>query len=130
MHLENRKWRKDIHGLRGLAILSTLFHAHRQTIFPDGYIAVSIFFVISGYLTTDTLHNRLTSKYLRIYTCKKIKRIVPLYYFIILLILIKIRFFSSIKSLDNIEIITFKAFAFISDDFHKLIQSNNQVLFF
>lgn len=53
-------FRRDIEGLRGIAILFVLlmhvqFPAADGILFPRGYIGVDIFFVISGYLITSIL---------------------------------------------------------------------------
>jgi peptidoglycan/LPS O-acetylase OafA/YrhL len=52
---QRRRFRKDIEGLRAVAIVAVvLYHAHVGA-FPGGYVGVDVFFVISGYLITDHL---------------------------------------------------------------------------
>ncbi len=73
------KYRKDIDGLRGLAVLLVIvFHAFPEAL-PGGFIGVDIFFVISGYLITSIIsenlkHNKFS--FLEFYI-RRIKRIFP-----------------------------------------------------
>ena len=78
-HLIHQKYRKDIDGLRALAILPVIFfHAFPQIV-PGGFIGVDIFFVISGYLITTIIissleHDRFT---LVGFYIRRIRRIIP-----------------------------------------------------
>nr|MBA4771137.1 acyltransferase [Sphingobium sp.] len=72
-------YRRDIDGLRALAILPVLlFHAHVPG-FSGGYVGVDIFFVISGFLITGIIAREVDEgrfSLLRFYE-RRFRRIVP-----------------------------------------------------
>ncbi len=75
-----RVFRKDIEGLRAVAILAVvLYHAHVGAV-PGGYVGVDVFFVISGYLITDHLwrevHDRRRISFSTFYG-RRIRRLLP-----------------------------------------------------
>lgn len=77
--MKTKKYRPDIDTLRAIAILSViLYHAHIP-FFQGGFIGVSIFFVISGYLITNIIKQKLengTFSFLEFYE-NRIRRILP-----------------------------------------------------
>jgi hypothetical protein len=77
--LIQHEYRRDIDGLRAVAVLSVLgFHAFPQWV-KGGFIGVDIFFVISGFLITNILYkNLLLQRFslLEFYT-RRIRRIFP-----------------------------------------------------
>lgn len=73
------KYRPDIDGLRAIAVLSVIgFHAFPNHI-KGGFIGVDVFFVISGYLISKIILERLnlgTFSFSNFYS-SRIRRIFP-----------------------------------------------------
>lgn len=79
----NFSYRKDIDGLRALAILPVLFF-HAGLGFSGGYVGVDVFFVISGYLITSIIAREIqagTFTY-RGFWERRIRRIFPASFFV------------------------------------------------
>ncbi|MEY4592351.1 MAG: hypothetical protein RIR18_1246 [Pseudomonadota bacterium] len=75
----HQKYRPDIDGLRALAVLAVaLYHAEFPYI-TGGFVGVDIFFVISGYLITETIKNEISqgSFTLRNFYARRFARILP-----------------------------------------------------
>src|SRR6266568_6087001 len=72
-------YRRDIDGLRAVAVvLVVFFHAFPQLV-PGGFIGVDVFFVISGFLitkiiSTDIERNRFSISH---FYARRIRRIFP-----------------------------------------------------
>tara|TARA_A100000164_G_scaffold356013_1_gene365165 strand:- start:2423 stop:4366 length:1944 start_codon:yes stop_codon:yes gene_type:complete len=72
-------YRKEIDGLRSIAVLPVIFFHLNIDSFIGGYLGVDIFFVISGYLITSIIYLELkdsTFNILNFYE-RRIRRIVP-----------------------------------------------------
>ena len=72
-------WRKDITGLRAVAVLPVLLYHAFPTLLPGGFFGVDIFFVISGYLISGIIFRVMLNdsfSYKDFYI-KRIKRILP-----------------------------------------------------
>ena len=81
-------YRKDIDGLRAIAVIIVIiFHLGYL---PKGYLGVDIFFVISGYLITRILYNEALENRFSIgnFYVRRIRRIIPLVIFTVLITLI------------------------------------------
>jgi peptidoglycan/LPS O-acetylase OafA/YrhL len=80
------KYRREIDGLRAVAVLPViLFHAG-FSIFSGGYVGVDVFFVISGYLITSILISELEQgkfSIVRFYE-RRARRILPALFFVML----------------------------------------------
>lgn len=81
-------------GLRGLAILLVLaFHTNRphstEVLFRYGWLGVDLFFVLSGFLITRILiSSRESPKYFSSFYVRRILRIWPVYFALLLVVLI------------------------------------------
>lgn len=79
-------YRRDIDGLRALAVLAvTIFH-FGQHYLPGGFLGVDIFFVISGFLITSALHRSISSATFsfRDFYMRRIRRILPAFFVMLL----------------------------------------------
>ena len=75
----NMKYRKDIDGLRAIAVLAVIFYHLGFSFISGGFIGVDIFFVISGFLITQSIQHDLNNNIFTIkhFYIKRIRRIVP-----------------------------------------------------
>lgn len=81
LRLQTRaRFRPDIEGLRGVAVMAVVAYHAAPFAFPRGYLGVDIFFVISGYLITGLLWRELhVVGHLDIWEfwARRIRRIAP-----------------------------------------------------
>lgn len=81
--MQAREYRSDIGVLRAIAVLSVIFYHAHIPYFGGGYVGVSIFFVISGYLVTGIIKRKLengTFSFLEFYE-NRVRRIFSLLLF-------------------------------------------------
>jgi len=96
-------YRKEIDGLRALAVLPVmLFHAGFKT-FSGGFVGVDIFFVISGYLITSIIIKEINEEQFSLLNFyeRRARRILPALYFIIIVTIPFAFFFMHPDDLDN-----------------------------
>ena len=72
-------YRKDIDGLRALAVLSTIAYHAFPNLVSGGFVGVDIFFVISGFLITKIILENLESNSFSFgeFYFRRIRRIFP-----------------------------------------------------
>ncbi|MGG6239086.1 acyltransferase family protein [Nodosilinea sp. AN01ver1] len=80
-HSSQSFYRPEIDGLRAIAIIAVIINHFNKEFLPSGFLGVDIFFVISGFVTTNSLiakssitkpHNFLATFY-----AKRVKRLIP-----------------------------------------------------
>ncbi|AWM80891.1 hypothetical protein DKL61_11340 [Gammaproteobacteria bacterium ESL0073] len=74
-----KKIRKDINGLRALAVLSVLLFHFNPSFIPGGFVGVDVFFVISGFLMTSIIFRGMESNSFNFISFLKTRaiRIIP-----------------------------------------------------
>ena len=104
--MENkRKYITGIDGLRSIAVMGVILYHLTPRFMPGGFLGVTLFFVISGYLMTDILLNEWHSRQkisLTNFYYKRARRIYP--------------------SLLIMFLLTGSTFLFISKDFTSVAQ--------
>lgn len=85
------EFRKDINGLRAIAVLAVIIFHYNKNWLPGGFVGVDVFFAISGFLMTSIIFNGLQSGSFSIigFIKRRAKRIIPP---LIVVILISIAF--------------------------------------
>ena len=79
-------YRSDIDGLRAIAVLIVVFFHANFSWIPGGYVGVDVFFVISGFLITNTIEKEILQKSFSFkqFYLRRIRRIIPVLFFVLL----------------------------------------------
>jgi peptidoglycan/LPS O-acetylase OafA/YrhL len=83
------KYRREIDGLRAVAVVPVIFHHAGFSAFQGGFVGVDVFFVISGYLITSIILNDIEGgqfSIVRFYE-RRARRILPALFFAVLIFL-------------------------------------------
>ncbi|WP_411875091.1 acyltransferase family protein [Vulcanococcus limneticus] len=76
----NHGYRKDIDGLRALAVLAVIVNHFNNRLLPSGYLGVDVFFVISGFVILTSLASRpdesFGDMFIGFYS-RRVKRLLP-----------------------------------------------------
>jgi len=83
-------YRKEIDGLRAIAILPVLLYHANLSVFSGGFIGVDVFFVISGYLIASLIFEEINEKRFSLVNFyeRRARRILPALFIVMLVTLI------------------------------------------
>lgn len=91
-----RRYILGFDGIRALAVIAVILYHFLPNTFSGGYLGVSIFFVVSGYLITDLLRQEYIRKNtidIKAFYLRRIKRLYPALVFMLLITLAFITLF-------------------------------------
>lgn len=73
------QYRRDVDGLRAIAVLSVILFHIDKALLPGGFVGVDVFFVISGYLITGNIAREIEKGRFSIveFYRRRVKRIAP-----------------------------------------------------
>ncbi len=103
--MQAKEYRADIDVLRAIAVLAVIFYHSHIPFFSGGYVGVSIFFVISGYLITGIIKRRLENNsfsFVEFYE-NRVRRIFPALFFMVFC-LVLFEWFTSVNVLERREL--------------------------
>ncbi len=85
--MEKTEYKKNIDGLRGISVLAVIIFHLEPNFLPGGFIGVDIFFVISGYLISKIILNKLEIGEFNIlnFFISRARRILPMLLFILII---------------------------------------------
>ncbi len=117
--------RQDIQGLRGIAVVSVVLYHAWSHLLPGGFVGVDVFFVISGFVITNTILRDAAAGRFSVaqFYRRRIRRIFPALYTVLAFVLTASWFL--LPPLDFLELGK-SAFAtiFFSSNFFFLVHTN------
>ncbi|AUX93877.1 acyltransferase family protein [Mixta gaviniae] len=84
------EFRKDVNGLRAIAVLAVVLFHFNHNVLPSGFVGVDVFFVISGFLMTAIIYEGITKRKFKLWDFYKARgrRILPALFTMIFVVLI------------------------------------------
>lgn len=116
-------YRKDIQGLRAISVIAVMIYHFNNSLLPGGYLGVDIFFVISGFLMMNILlsykfdYNQSFINSITNFYYRRLKRIVPAYYIMLIVISIFAGILFTESDFENFKKSLIKAIYFFSNNY-------------
>jgi len=110
-------YRKDIDGLRGIAVLSVVLYHISGAWLPGGFVGVDVFFVISGYLISKYIYTHLEQGTfsLKKFFTHRIRRILPTFIFFLCIVSIVGFFILTPPDLKSLSLTSLSAILSVSN---------------
>ena len=82
------QYRRDVDGLRAVAVIAVVLYHAGVTSMGGGYVGVDVFFVISGYLITKYVNQRIQDGRFRLieFYERRVRRIMPALFFLLIIV--------------------------------------------
>jgi peptidoglycan/LPS O-acetylase OafA/YrhL len=100
--IKKTNYRTDVQWLRGIAVLAVVLFHFSNKLFPNGYLGVNVFFIISGFVVGPLINNitynlKLKRKLLIDFYLRRLLRLLPAFTIIIAVSLILFFLFGPIS---------------------------------
>lgn len=116
-----KKFRLDINGLRAFALISVVLYHFGVPYVSGGFIGVDVFFVISGFLMTGIVLERVDHKGVLDFYIARFLRIVPALVFAILLLMIFGLFTLSTNEYEALSKNAISSLLFYSNNYYAIL---------
>ena len=80
--IKTKKYRNELNGIRAIAIISVILNHFNRDIFPNGFLGVDIFFLLSGYVITLSTYKRNNlnfNQFIFDFYKRRIKKLLPIF---------------------------------------------------
>lgn len=89
--MANITYNRNIEGLRAIAVFSVILYHYLPEYFPNGWLGVDLFFVISGYVITNSILSFKSRNFVNFYLeflLRRMVRLLPALFFMVIVVLI------------------------------------------
>ncbi|GAB0813254.1 hypothetical protein MZ16F84_04750 [Escherichia coli] len=125
-----KKFRLDINGLRAFAVLSVVLYHFGVPYVSGGFVGVDVFFVISGFLMTGIVLERVDHKGVLDFYIARFLRIVPALVVVVLALMIFGLFALSTNEFEILSKNSISSLLFYSNNYYAIGNDSNLLIVF